>query len=193
MPLALLPYLNGQTELLTSHVKKNLVLVGTWNTVAQCVALTIGTHVAMMDEGHRSYRVKMATDLELLDMYFDREEQEVSKQFRTQTSALKTFVDPSSCALLIIRLGFLQTKNIAGPDALWKALQYRSTATTWVIVDPGHPYVKNYHGWSEEVESLLGSPWWGRVEFPSDQAPTHEEEPEPPPEDFSEVLARDMA
>jgi hypothetical protein len=60
--------------------------------------------------------------------------------------------------LVIVRLGFLPSKNAAAADALLSTLRHRAEiwrAPVWVTDTPDVPFVRGHFAWSEAVKRFL--------------------------------------
>lgn len=164
LPIALAPYLDDdylQATLADGHLHEvrteNVLLTGSWDRIAPYIVNGLFNQLKGLISTAERWPVVVLTDQELLDLTFEKDED--------GSSRLKSVTAPECCELLILRLGFVGSKNLEAPNALAKALQYRQgVKATWVIIDPDVPFQEGRAwSWSALVDQYLRQ--WSTADF----------------------------
>jgi hypothetical protein len=135
------------------RTSKNLIIQGNWYDIASHIKW------ALIAKGLKFFS-KTVTDEKLKNVWLGNEKYNSRpKKNRDDDSTYNSLSDliGENYHLLIIRLGHLGYKNIAMPGILKEALMLRQVARvpTWLIVEPGNPFVPGHFAYSDDVYSYL--------------------------------------
>lgn len=133
------------------YLKTNLVFHGPWRGIARHAGLAISLHLHALYPTRWPF--KIITDEDLRAANFADDKFDESSRLRPDD------LFGSSVELLVLRLGFLGTKNAAMAGFIYTALRAREVARkpTWIIIDDDGPsFVKGHFSWSEDLARYIG-------------------------------------
>lgn len=160
---------HGWRSPLGDHIEDSLYIVGPWSAVAPHTRDAVGRRVLRGVRCGKDYAFRIVSDHDLLHASFARAGRGGTLD-DAPPETHRDLVDPL-WDLVIVRLGFLATRNANAPGVLREALRHRieqSRKPTWIINEgswgPGAP------SWDQGVQEYVESSM-SRVDITEDDEP----------------------